>query len=127
MRALLDHGDFYHAAGSFAGCHDFRAHSMLWSEDYVGWPLDPAVYDANSNVADAHKLQGKLLLGVGLQDDVVDPACTMKVAHALNEADKDYELLIMPGSGHFMSATPYCQRRMQDFFVRNLLHREPRW
>lgn len=100
---------------------------MLWNEDYLGWPVNQSVYDANSNVVQAHRLQGKLLLAVGLMDDNVDPACTMKVADALNKADKDYEMLVIPDGGHFISTSPYCKRRLQDFFVRHLLHCEPNW
>jgi dipeptidyl-peptidase-4 len=71
------------------------------------------------------KLQGKLLLIVGELDHNVDPASTMQVANALIKADKDFELLVMPGRGHGVAGTPYGQRRLRDFFLRNLLGTEP--
>ena len=85
----------------------------------MGWPVGPH-YAEQSNVTQAHKLQGKLLLMVGELDHNVDPASTMQVVHALIKADKDFELLVFPGAGHGAGGSPYGQRRMLDFFVRSL-------
>ena len=78
------------------------------------------------NVAHADRLQGKLLLMVGEVDRNVDPASTMQVVDALIRADKDFELLVMPGVGHGAAGTPYGARRQADFLVRHLLGVEPR-
>ena len=51
----------------------------------------------------------------------------MQVVDALIEADKDFELLVMPGVGHGAAETDYGKRRRKDFFVRHLLGVEPRW
>jgi dipeptidyl aminopeptidase/acylaminoacyl peptidase len=91
----------------------------------MGWPVGPH-YAAQSNVTNAHKLQGKLLLIVGELDRNVDPASTMQVVNALVKADKDFELLVVPGAGHGAAESPYGVRRRQDFFVRHLLGVEPR-
>lgn len=124
--ALLFHPEFYKAAVSFAGCHDNRMDKLWWNELWLGWPLDES-YVRNSNTADAHKLQGKLLLIVGELDNNVDPASTMQVVNALEQADKDFELLVMTGTGHGAAETPYGSRRRMDFLVRHLLRVEPRW
>jgi len=50
----------------------------------------------------------------------------MQVVKALIDADKDFELIVVPGGGHGVGETPYLVRRRQDFFVRHLLGREPR-
>ena len=50
----------------------------------------------------------------------------MQVVNALIKADKDFELLVMPGAGHGVAGTPYGQRRLQEFFVRHLLGGNPR-
>ena len=71
-------------------------------------------------------LKGKLLLIVGEMDTNVDPASTMQVVNALIRADKDFELLVVPGSNHGAGESPYGRRRRADFFVRNLLGVEPR-
>ncbi|MEM9415697.1 MAG: prolyl oligopeptidase family serine peptidase [Planctomycetota bacterium] len=126
MRALLDHGDFYTAAAADCGCHDNRMDKIWWNEQWMGWPVEDH-YAESSNVVDAHQLQGHLLLTVGELDRNVDPASTMQVVDALIAADKDFELLVIPGGGHGAGETPYARRRRADFFVRHLLGVEPRW
>jgi dipeptidyl aminopeptidase/acylaminoacyl peptidase len=125
LGALLFHGDFYQVAVADCGCHDNRMDKIWWNEQWMGWPVGPEYAD-NSNVTHAHKLQGKLLLIVGELDRNVDPASTLQVVHALEKADKDFDLLIMTGTGHGAAETPYASRRRQDFFVRHLLGVEPR-
>jgi hypothetical protein len=48
------------------------------------------------------------------------------VVDALIRADKDFELLVMPGVGHGAGGSPYGWRRTCDFFVRKLYGVEPR-
>jgi dipeptidyl aminopeptidase/acylaminoacyl peptidase len=126
LAGLLHHGDFYKVGVADCGCHDNRMDKIWWNEAWMGWPVGPE-YAENSNVTHAHKLQGKLLLIVGELDTNVDPASTMQVVHALEKADKDFELLVMTGTGHGAAETAYGNRRRMDFFVRNLLGKEPRW
>ncbi len=71
-------------------------------------------------------MQGKLLLTVGELDRNVDPVSTLQVVNALIKADKDFDLLIIPGGGHGIGESPYAARRRQDFFVRHLWGAEPR-
>lgn len=125
LRALLAHGDFYKAGVADCGCHDNRMDKIWWNEQWMGWPVGPH-YDEQSNVTQAHKLTGKLLLTVGELDKNVDPASTMQVVNALIKADKDFELIVFPGAGHGAGGSPYGRRRLQDFFVRHLLGVEPR-
>ncbi len=126
MRALIDHHDFYHAAVADCGCHDNRMDKIWWNELWMGWPVDES-YSEASNVDHAHRMQGDLLLIVGELDRNVDPASTMQVVDALIKADKDFDLLVMPGAGHGAAGSAYGTRRTRDFFVRKLLGVEPRW
>jgi hypothetical protein len=72
-------------------------------------------------------LQGKLLLIVGEMDTNVDPASTMQVVNSLVKANKDFDLLVVPGANHGVGGrSPYGLRRTRDYFVRNLLGVEPR-
>ena len=125
LRAMLAHGDFYKAAAADCGCHDNRMDKVWWNELWMGWPVGPH-YAEQSNVTQAHRLQGKLLLTVGELDRNVDPASTMQVVDALIAADKDFELIVFPGAGHGAGGSPYGQRRRKDFFVRSLWGVEPR-
>jgi hypothetical protein len=72
----------------------------------------------------AGNLQGALLLVVGEMDTNVDPASTMQVVNRLVEADKDFDLLFIPGAGH-TSGGAYGERKRFDFFVRHLQSRQP--
>ena len=119
MRALIDHNDLYKVAVADCGCHDNRMDKIWWNELWMGWPVDES-YTRSSNVAQAYKIQGKLLLVVGELDTNVDPASTMQVINALVKSDKDFEYLIVPGAGHGACETPYGTRRRAEFFLKNL-------
>jgi dipeptidyl aminopeptidase/acylaminoacyl peptidase len=123
--ALLAHGDFYRVAVADCGCHDNRLDKIWWNELWMGWPVGPH-YEAQANRSQAARLQGKLLLVVGELDDNVDPASTMQLVDALIRADKDFDLLVIPGAGHGAAESSYGQRRRMDFFVRHLWGTEPR-
>jgi len=120
LRGLLMHPDFYKVGVADCGCHDNRMDKIWWNELWMGWPVGPH-YAEQSNVTQAHRLQGKLMLVVGEQDNNVDPSSTLQVANALVKADKDFELVLIPGTGHGAAETPYGSRRRADFFVRHLL------
>ncbi|MFO0878912.1 MAG: prolyl oligopeptidase family serine peptidase [Gemmataceae bacterium] len=127
-RAVFAHGDFYKVAVSDCGCHDNRVDKIWWNELWMGWPIGPHyAAQSNANLENAKKLTGKLLLIVGEMDRNVDPASTLQVVNALVKANRDFDLLIIPGAGHGAAESPYGQRRRQDFFVRHLHGKEPRW
>lgn len=71
-------------------------------------------------------LRGKLLLMHSLQDPVAknfSPAGTLRVIDALQQANKDFDMLIAPGSN--ASYERYATRRAFDYLVKNLLGEEP--
>lgn len=123
MAALLFFNDFYKVAVSLCGCHDNRIDKMWWNEQWMGFPLDES-YSACSNVDNAHLLKGKLLLINGELDDNVDPASSLQVVNALIKANKNFDQLYLPGRTHSLGG-PYEMHRMDDFFVKHLLHQEP--
>lgn len=121
LAALLHHGDFYKTAVADCGCHDNRMDKIWWNEAWMG-TLGPW-YEENSNVTHAHKLQGNLLLVVGEIDTNVDPSSTIQVAKALVKADKDFELLVMPSTGHGAAETPYASRKRMEFLYKHLIEK----
>ena len=125
LRALLMHPEFYTVGVADCGCHDNRMDKIWWNEMWMSWPIGPH-YAEQSNVVQAHKLQGKLLLTVGELDKNVDPSSTMQVANALVKANKDFDLIVVPSAGHGAGESPYAARRRMDFFVRHLHGVEPR-
>ena len=126
MGAVLFHPEFYKAAASSAGCHDNRMDKIWWNEQWMGWPLGPE-YVASSNMENAAKLQGALLLIVGEMDTNVDPSSTMQVVNRLVLANKDFDLLVIPNANHTNGGT-YGDRKRFDFFVSHLQGRvAPPW
>ena len=121
--AVLWHGDFYKAAYSACGCHDNRMDKIWWNEQWMGYPVDSSYVEC-SNVENASKLNRPLMLVVGEMDDNVDPASTMQLVNALIKANKDFELVVLPGAHHTMGDS-YGDHKRYDFFVRNLLHVDP--
>jgi dipeptidyl aminopeptidase/acylaminoacyl peptidase len=61
---------------------------------------------------------------VGELDTNVPPESTLRFADALVKANKDFDLIVIPGAGHSIGGA-YGERRRQDFFVRHLLGVEP--
>lgn len=123
MSAVLFHPEFYKAAYSACGCHDNRMDKIWWNELWMGYPVDSS-YIESSNVEQAHRLERPLMLVVGEMDDNVDPASTMQVVNALIRANKDFELVIVPGAGHTMGDN-FGEHKRYDFFVRHLMGVEP--
>ena len=116
--AVLFHPQFYKAAFAACGCHDNRMDKASWNEQWMGFPVGPH-YAKNSNIENAHRLEGKLFLLVGELDKNVPPESTLRFVDALIKADKDFEMLVMPGAGH-TNGGAYGRKRMHDFFVRHL-------
>ncbi|MFO1001309.1 MAG: DPP IV N-terminal domain-containing protein [Planctomycetaceae bacterium] len=119
MAALLWHGDFYKAAVADCGCHDNRMDKIWWNEQWMG-VVEGNYYQDNSNMENAHRLQGSLMLVVGELDRNVDPATTTQVAKKLIDAGKDFEFLLVPGAGHGACETPWASKRRTAFFMREL-------
>lgn len=128
LGGLLFFPDFYKAAVAYNGCHDNRMDKISWNEQWMGWPIDDS-YSRSSNVDNAWRLKGDLLLIVGELDMNVDPASSMQVADRLVKAGKDFDLLVVPGGDHGVGRTEepmdYVLRRQYDFFVRTLRGETP--
>lgn len=120
--ALLFHPEFYKVAVSGCGCHDNRMDKASWNEQWMGYPVGPQ-YAESSNIDNAAKLRGKLMLIVGEMDTNVPTESTYRLADALIKAGKDFDFVMVPGAGHGMGGA-YGTRRMNDFFVRHLMGRE---
>ncbi|WP_035141055.1 S9 family peptidase [Flavobacterium daejeonense] len=117
--ALVFNSDFYDVAVSSCGCHDNRMDKMWWNEQWMGYPIGPE-YEACSNTANAAQMGGNLMLILGELDDNVDPASTMQFANALIKANKNFELVTIPGMGH-SAGGDYGERKRRDYFVQHLM------
>ena len=117
--AVLFHPEFYKVAVSACGCHDNRMDKASWNEQWMGYPVGKQ-YAECSNIDNAHRLQGKLMLIVGEMDNNVPPESTLRLADALIRANKDFELVVVPGAGHGMGGA-FGSRKMHNFFAQHLL------
>ena len=127
-RALLGFPEFYKVGVASSADHDFRMEKAWWPEMYQGWPVDATYHDA-SNITNAHKLKGKLLLVHGGIDDNVNPSATFKLAEALINADKEFDLLIMPSQrhGYLGKHQRYFTKKKWNYFVEHLAGNKPIW
>ncbi len=123
LGGMLFHPDFYKVAVTNSGCHDNRMDKIWWNEQWMSWPLGPQ-YVASSNVDNAFRLQGKLLIIIPEMDTNVDPSSSLQVVNALVKAKKHFEMLFIPGQNHG-TAVLNDQHYLQDYFVHNLLGVEP--
>ena len=135
---ILRYPDFYKVAVSGAGNHDNRNYEDDWGEKWQGlletFPEnnpgegEPAVttnYDNQANQLLAANLEGKLLLAHGMLDTNVHPSSTMLVVEALIEADKDFDLVVLPNASHGFGNRRYFMKRRWDYFVENLRDLQP--
>jgi dipeptidyl aminopeptidase/acylaminoacyl peptidase len=123
MGGLVFHPEFYKVAYANSGCHDNRMDKIWWNEQWMGWPLGPH-YEASSNTVHAKNLQGHLMLVIGEFDTNVDPSSGYQVVNALIQANKYFDLLVVPNGGHGAGGQ-YAAKKRNDFFVQWLLGVQP--
>ena len=121
IAGLLDFPEFY-KVGVQSLLHDSRMFgAAMWGDKYEGpdGPRDGRQYPEDR----VYRLQGKLMLQHGLLDEGCPAAATMRLVEALQKANKDFDLVLMPNFGHLISS--YQTRRGWDFLVRHLQGVEP--
>ncbi|MER5866192.1 DPP IV N-terminal domain-containing protein [Kitasatospora sp. NPDC002040] len=124
-RAVLDFPETYKAAVAMSGSHDAPHFNPGFVEAYDGAD-NPEAWARTSNLDLADRLAGKLLLVHGELDDQVHPDHTLRLADRLVAADKDFELLLVPGAEHtFIDHLAYVRKRAWDFLVRELTGTQP--
>ncbi|MFN3758073.1 MAG: DPP IV N-terminal domain-containing protein [Algoriphagus aquaeductus] len=125
-RAMLLHPDFYKVGVASAGDHDFRMEKAWWPEMYMGYPVED-YYHEQSNITNASKLKGHLLLAHGGIDENVNPSATFKFAEELIKAGKDFDLFIWPSRAHSFGRPPgdYFTKKRWDYFIEHLLGQKP--
>ena len=116
----MTHSDLFAAGIAGAPVTDWRDYDTIYTERFMGLPQDnPSGYDTTSVVKAARNLHGKLLLVHGAIDDNVSLRNTMRLVAALQNANKDFELMIYPGARHGIMNDHYF--RLQIDFIRRTL------
>lgn len=116
-QAMLRFPEFFKVGVAGAGNYDQRLFWHTWGERYHGL-LDGDNYLPQATATYADRLQGKLLLIHGLMDHGVHPGGLFQLTQALMDANKKFDLVIMPRAGHELPG--YAMVRMWDYFVQHL-------
>ncbi|MET4080694.1 dipeptidyl-peptidase-4 [Pedobacter sp. UYP30] len=125
VAAMFRYPDFFKVGIAESGNHDNRNYEDDWGERYNGL-VQNADYDAQANQNYAKNLKGKLMLAHGMMDDNVPLSNTMLVVDALIKANKTFDLVLFPHAHHgYGMDSFYMMRRRWDYFVKNLLGKEP--
>ena len=130
--SILTYPDFYKVAVAASGNHDNNIYTKWWGETYHGvkkhekkaGKQDSVVYSFESKIPTtielAKNLKGKLLLITGDMDINVHMAHTIRLANALMQANKRFDLMLIPGADHGLGS-PYYVNLIRYYFIENLL------
>ena len=120
--ALLRYADVFRAASASSPVTDFRNYDTIYTGRYMWIPQEnKSGYDAGALMTYASNLNGRLLLYYGTADNNVHPSNMMQFVQALQHAGKSFELQVGPDQGH----SGVNQQRMTEFFIENLVLKEP--
>ncbi|MEV0680577.1 prolyl oligopeptidase family serine peptidase [Actinosynnema sp. NPDC050436] len=122
--AVLRRPDVFHAGIAGAPVTDWRLYDTHYTERYLGHPDEqPDVYDSNSLIADAPKLERPLMIVHGLADDNVVAAHTLRLSSALLAAGRPHTVLPLSGVTHMTPQEQVAENLLLlqvDFLKRSL-------
>lgn len=129
--ALLTYPDFFKVAVSASGNHDNNIYTKWWGEMYHGIKMKTRkdengeknyIFESKipTTMELAGNLKGKLLLITGDVDINVHPANTFRLAHALIEANKRFDMMVIPGADHGIESA-YYYNLVRYYFAEHLL------
>ncbi|MDH3285425.1 MAG: S9 family peptidase, partial [Acidobacteriota bacterium] len=120
----LTHSKSFKIGIAGAPVTDWRLYDTIYTERYMKRPQSNAEgYKSTSVVEAAGDLAGKLLIVHGTTDDNVHLQNTVKLVHALQQAGKEFELMIYPRSRHRVhdpNLLYHLQRLLTRFVEENL-------
>lgn len=126
IRCLLFAPDIFEVGVAGAPVTDWHNYDTIYTERYMGLPdQNKKAYEASSNVQNAARLQGKLLIMHNFEDDNVLFQNTMQMVNALERANKQYFLQLYPLKSHGVGGQlrKPLYEAMVDFFDNNLGNR----
>ncbi len=101
IHSLLEAPETFACGVAGAPVTDWRNYDTIYTERYMGLPSENAAgYDRSSNVKNAAKLKGKLLIAHNLEDDNVLVQNTAQMVNALEDAKRQFGLMVYPNKSH---------------------------
>ncbi|HYH65671.1 MAG TPA: DPP IV N-terminal domain-containing protein, partial [Urbifossiella sp.] len=120
----LTHSKTFSAGIASGPVTDWGLYDTIYTERYMLTPAEnPKGYAASSVVGAAKDLHGRLLLVHGLMDDNVHAQNTLRLVDALQQAGKDFELMIYPRARHGIGGPHFL--RLQLGFIRRTMGVRP--
>jgi dipeptidyl-peptidase-4 len=122
----MTHCDRISAGISGAPVTDWANYDTIYTERFMSTPqLNPDGYKKASVIEAASSLKGRLLLLHGLKDDNVHPENTIQLVHALQQANKQFELMLYPTARHGIYGSHY-NKLLFNFMVEAMGRSEER-
>ena len=121
LRAMLTAPEVFHVG--VAGAPGSLMEAAVINEPYMRTPQEnPEGYAAGYNAPLAGNLEGELLILHGTADVNAPFATSMRMVEALIDADKPFDLLVIPGMDHYLRGPrgEYASRRVRKFFLEHL-------
>jgi dipeptidyl-peptidase 4 len=120
----LTHSKLFAAGVAGAPVTDWHNYDSIYTERYMNTPQEnPKGYEVTSVVKAAKNLHGKLLLAHGVKDDNVHVQNTLQLVHALQQANKDFEVMLYPTARHGIGGMHYQQ--LTRAFMKRALQPQP--
>jgi dipeptidyl-peptidase 4 len=120
----MTHSTSFRAGIAGAPVTDWRNYDAIYTERYMGLPQNNEKgYDSSSVIKAAENLHGSLLLIHGTQDDNVHIGNTYQLVYALQNADKQFELMVYPKNRHGITEKKqqlHMYKMMTKFILKNL-------
>jgi len=117
----LTHSKVFSAGIAGAPVTDWALYDTIYTERYMGLPKDnQSGYAKSSVVKAAANLHGRLLLIHGMIDDNVHLQNSAQLISGFQRADKDFEVMVYPGSRHGIAGGKHYQRLMVNFLFKTM-------
>lgn len=127
--SLFRGADVFRAAVAVAPVADWRLYDTIYTERYMRTPQENAQgYDVGAPITYADRLRGNFLVIHGTGDDNVHLQNTTQLIHALEEANRQFDMRLYPNKTHSIAGGTTrvnLYAYMTDWLWRNLHEAAP--
>jgi dipeptidyl-peptidase-4 len=116
---MLDHADTFKVGVAGGPVCDWKYYEVMYGERYMDMPQEnPEGYDKTNVIKKAPKLQGRLLVIHGAQDNVVVQQHSMEFIEACIKAGKQVDYFLYPTHEHNVRGKDrvHLNQKIADYF-----------